>query len=442
MRVWIPILVLGVIGLITGGLLVVLHAHRTIGLGGIGLGGLLILVGVGGGILRGRSVRVEDRKTVVRTGQRGQARKAIIAVLVVILIGVGTFYGTTYLAGLQSGGQSPSTGNSGQSSQQISVATSNPSSTTTSVSGSITTFQPSTTSSSTAAASTTASTTISTSAQSSSGSSTIASTSSTTATSSVSTLTGTSSTSQQTQSLTQSTTASSDCLASTKSLDGSAINYNASGTSGVVSLTTHKASDVIVVFASAVSTPEGSNSVPPAVTQIEDGSGSLSFHYRDSFVTFVSDSFGNKFSEEEWYAIAATPLADDPITVTLASQTSVLTIIAFAVSGANTNSPFDPNLPVPVGVSGTTQGTISAAVSTDCSSDLIIGAAIDVDPLLGTGQGFTLIQSDGGSLQATGQDPIAEYILVSAPQTKLDVSFASESQPFTHTWLIIADAFN
>ena len=53
-----------------------------------------------------------------------------------------------------------------------------------------------------------------------------------------------------------------------------------------------------------------------------------------------------------------------------------------------------------------------------------------------------MIQSDGGSLQATGQDPIAEYILVSAPQTKLDVSFASGSQPFTHTWLIIADAFN
>jgi hypothetical protein len=226
------------------------------------------------------------------------------------------------------------------------------------------------------------------------------------------------------------------------SLDGSAINYNASGTSGVVSLATHQASDVIVVFASAVSTPEGSNSVPPAVTKVEDGSGSLSFHYRDSFVTFVSDSFGNKFSEEEWYAIAATPLANDPITVTLASSTSVLTIIAFAVSGANTNSPFDPNLPVPVGVSGTTQGTISAAISTDCSSDLIIGAAIDVNPQLGTGQGYTLIQSDGGSLQATGQDPIAEYMSTSAPQTKLEVSFTSVSQPFTHTWLIIADAFN
>ena len=439
MRVWIPILVLGVIGLITGGLLVVLHAHRTIGLGGIGLGALLILVGLGGGILRGRSVRVEDRKTVVRTGQRGQARKAIIAVLVVILIGVGTFYGTTYLAGLQSGGQSPSTGNSGQTSQQISVATSNPSSTTTSDSGSITTFQPSTTSSSTTT-STTASTTISTSTQSSSGSGTVGSTSSTsTTTSSVSTLTGTSSTSQT---LTRSTTASSDCLASTKSLDGSAINYNASGTSGVVSLTTHRSSDVIVVFASAVTYPEGNKSTPPVVTRIQDGTGSLSFHYRDSFVTFVSDSGGNKFSEEEWYAIAPGPLANDPITVTVASQTSVLTIIAFAVSGANTNSPFDPNLPVPIGVSGTTQGTISAAVSTDCSSDLIIGAAIDVDPLLGTGPGFTLIQSDGGSLQATGQDPIAEYILVSAPQTKLDVSFPSGFQPFTHTWLIIADAFN
>ncbi len=89
---------------------------------------------------------------------------------------------------------------------------------------------------------------------------------------------------------------------------------------------------------------------------------------------------------------------------------------------------------------GTTQGTISAAVSTDCSSDLIVGGAIDVNPQLGTGQGYTLIQSDGGISQA--QSIVAEYMLVSAPQAKLEVSFTSVSQPFTYTWLIIADAFN
>ena len=445
MRVWIPILVLGVIGLITGGVLAITHLHRTVGLGGIGLGALLILIGLGGGILRGgllrgRPVRVEERKTVVRTGQRGQARKAIIAVAVVILIGLGTFYGTTYLTQLQPGGQPPPTGNSGQTSLQTSVVTSNPSGTTTSVSGSITTFQPSSASSSTATTHTTTGTTISTSTQSGSGSGTTSSTSSTTTTSSVSTLTATSSTSQQTQSLTQSTTASIDCLSSTKSLDGSAINYNASGTSEIVSLTTQRSSDVIVVFASTVSYPEKSNGAPPAVTRIGDGTGSLSFHDRASFVTPGSDSEGNKFSEEEWYAIAPVPLANDPITVTLASQTSVLTIIAFAVSGANTNSPFDPNLPSPVGVSGTTQGTISAAVSTDCSSDLIIGGAIDVNPQLGTGQGYTLIQSDRDASLA--QDTVAEYMLVSSPQTKLEVSFTTVSQPLTYTWLIIADAFN
>ena len=218
------------------------------------------------------------------------------------------------------------------------------------------------------------------------------------------------------------------------------INYSASGTSGTVTLTTHKSHDVIIVFASAISTPEGSDNAPPAVAGIIDSSGSLVFNQRASYVTVVPDHGNDRISEEEWYAVAASPLSSDLIKVTLSSNTQELSIIGFAVSGANASSPFDPNLPGPVGVSGQTQGGISAAISTVCSNDLVIGAAVTVNPTLGAGTGYTLIASDnGGSL---AQDAAAEYAIVSSLQRGLPVTFSSETQPFPPTWLVIADALN
>jgi hypothetical protein len=106
MRPWLPILLLGVVGLAVGGALVILRLHHTIGLGGIGVGGVLIIIGLGGGLLRGRGVRAEDKKTMTQTRQQGGGRKAIVAILVIIVIGVGTFYGTSYLSSVQPGGSS------------------------------------------------------------------------------------------------------------------------------------------------------------------------------------------------------------------------------------------------------------------------------------------------------------------------------------------------
>jgi hypothetical protein len=195
---------------------------------------------------------------------------------------------------------------------------------------------------------------------------------------------------------------------------------------------------VVIVFASVLNYPIRSDTAPPDVTGVSDGTGSLSFHKRLSTVSSVPNGQNDTFSEEEWYAVVSRPLTSDDISVNLSGDSGLLTMIAFGVSGASVSSPFDMSSGVPVGVTGTTQGTISAAVTTSCSNDMIIGGAAMYTRTPGAGSGYTLIQSDNGN--STIQDPISEYQLVSSPQTSLEVSFTGQTSPFTETWIIIADA--
>ncbi len=444
MKVWTVAIILGALAMATGGYFVISHLHRTVGLGGIGIGAVLIIVGLGGRLAARGAAPTPKGKVVTPLARRGGYRKALIAVIVVILIAVGTFYGTSYLEGVQPGASqsSFSSNSSGQTSLQSSL-TQGPTNTTTTGSGTVTTLSQSTNSLSTT---TETSTPITTTSTSSSGTSTTLTSNSGTSTTQTSTGTNTvssvsSSTSTQTQSSSATTIPSSSCSSTPKSLDGSAIEYSASGKSGVVDLSTSRSGDVVVLFTSALTNPEGNKTDPPTVSAIADGIGSLSFRYRDSFVTFEPDAGGNLFSEEEWYAVTTTPLVNDPINVTLTGSTDSLTIIALAVSGvSNTSSPFDPNVQAPVGVSGTTVGTIAAGISTTCSDDIVIGAVVLVNPTLGPGQGYNLIQSDNGL--APRQDIVAEDASVSTPQNGLQVTFECEPQPFTQVWVIMADALN
>jgi hypothetical protein len=219
------------------------------------------------------------------------------------------------------------------------------------------------------------------------------------------------------------------------------MNYNASGRSGLVPLTTQKSPDVIIVFVSILNNSIGSTSTPPTVTSISDGSRSLSFQRRAMNVTEVPNAGNDLFSEEEWYAIATAPLKNDSITVNLSANSTVITLIAFGVSGADTSSPFDPNSGVPVSTTSTTTGTISATVATSCPGDMVIGGAAMSSFAPAAGSGFTLIQSDQG--KSPGQDPIAEFETVESPQSSFQVSFGNEGlQGGTQTWIVIADAID
>jgi hypothetical protein len=380
MRPWLPILLLGVVGLAVGGALVILRLHHTIGLGGIGVGGVLIIIGLGGGLLRGRGVRAEDKKTMTQTRQQGGGRKAIVAILVIIVIGVGTFYGTSYLSSVQPGGSS---------SASLSI-TSTPSSSSLSI-----TSTPS------------------------SGSGTLSSTS---------------------QSSVQTTSLASCSTAFQIALDGSAIEYTGSGSSASVFLTTNKSPDVIVLYVTVVDSPMGSDSAPPVVSNITDGSALLSFHKRASIVTSSANAGLDKFSVEEWYAIASGTLSNDSIIVKTARSTPLITIIAFGISGANTASPFDSTSLVPSSGTGASNGTISVTISTKSPDEMIIGGAGMSSVSPAAGSGYALIGSDGG--QSLAQDPIAEYGVTCAAGSNYSVSFNGEHSGLegTQTWVMIADA--
>jgi len=112
MKPWPVLLALGVIALATGAVMVLLQYHHTVGLGAVGLGVLLLAAGAGLAYLDRKTVKVTDQKAAVPTKLQGSLRKALIAVLVVVVIGVGTFYGASYLGSVQPGNSFSSVSNS------------------------------------------------------------------------------------------------------------------------------------------------------------------------------------------------------------------------------------------------------------------------------------------------------------------------------------------
>lgn len=120
MKLWPILLALGVIALATGAAMVLLQYHHTVGLAAVGLGIVLLLAGVAMAYLGRNAPKVVDKQTVVPPAKRqGSLRKALIAVVVVVIIGVGTFYGTSYLGSIQPGNSFSSLSISSTTSSQI-----------------------------------------------------------------------------------------------------------------------------------------------------------------------------------------------------------------------------------------------------------------------------------------------------------------------------------
>lgn len=110
MRLWGASLILGVLALLLGGALFLLKLHRTIGLGGIGLGAVLVAIGLGL-LYKERGARVKASRNLApaqKTALSVPAIRTLMAVGIIILVGVGAFYATTYLVSVQGGTQSSS----------------------------------------------------------------------------------------------------------------------------------------------------------------------------------------------------------------------------------------------------------------------------------------------------------------------------------------------
>ena len=175
-------------------------------------------------------------------------------------------------------------------------------------------------------------------------------------------------------------------------LDGNAaLASNPSTAIGSVTLTTTRANDVIILEIAQNGT---------TVTSVSDTAG-LTWHQRAVLDPASNPSY-------EYYAIAPNVLSGDTIDVNYAKTPFLEYENAFGISGANTTSPFDPNLSSPV-----TTTSSPASLTTTNANDFVFASYVDgASPAFPSpGSGWTAIDT-AFSFQS-------EYQVVSSPQTGL-----------------------
>ena len=148
----------------------------------------------------------------------------------------------------------------------------------------------------------------------------------------------------------------------TLALDGTP-NGKASSTGAIaVTLTTSQSNDVIVMI---VDTETASPGVYRTVTGISGGG--LTWYNRSSQQWNGSTSLSRR--REIWWAIAASPLSAVTFTATMSGGTDTYATIGFAVSGANTASPWDTNGSLPANVTDQTGSSTTPTVTGLSTSD-------------------------------------------------------------------------
>jgi hypothetical protein len=171
-------------------------------------------------------------------------------------------------------------------------------------------------------------------------------------------------------------------------------------TSASVTLTTTQANDVIILDIVQNGT---------SVSSVTDAAG-LIWHQRAVTGTGVQTIY-------EYYAIAPSALSADAITVNFAGAASYADLNAFAVSGANTSSPFDSNVSVPA-----TPASSTGVVTTSNANDLIVaGYRFGANAAPAAGSGWTAINAGGNYY-------LSEYQIVSSTQAGLVATASTSDQ--------------
>ena len=222
----------------------------------------------------------------------------------------------------------------------------------------------------------------------------------------------------------------------TLALDGTAACDSGSSNTCTMSLTTSHSNDVIIVISAA----ESSGGVGPfALTSDTAG---LTYHNRAQICNYGTCSgasgSGAPVVLREDYAIATSPLSSDTITCKQTGNTnSKISCVAYAISGANTASPFDSNVAAPcTGYSGNgvSSSTFSCTLSTSDADDMIIGDAAFGSVTASVGSGFTFAKCNNGDGEGSA---CSEYKVVSSTQSGLSVSMSGSSSTL---WAFIGDA--
>jgi hypothetical protein len=206
-------------------------------------------------------------------------------------------------------------------------------------------------------------------------------------------------------------------------LDAVATASQTGGGDVTVTLTTLAAKDVIIVMF-------GSDNPDYTVSSVTDNQG-LSYTHRSASLPAINT--GQELVDEYW-AVSSSAIASDTITVHVSGSggNPNFVVVAFAISGANTNSPFDVNAGLPYIATGSNSVPSVAGISTSYANDIIIGLEGHTGGTLETpGSGYLLITS------ANDEVGSAEFKTLSATLSSATVSFGTS---VTAKWAIIADA--
>ena len=191
-------------------------------------------------------------------------------------------------------------------------------------------------------------------------------------------------------------------------------------------LSTSYVNDIVMVY-----TFEGLDLKTSCTFGVTDTAG-LSWTLRAS-AAGRNDGSTNGYRDQigEFWAKSNVALSSDIITESILGCASTQYggeyngLQVFGISGANYNSPFDPNTSMPGSANGYSN-TPSVTISTSNSNDMVISAAQQTSyGTLTPGSGFTSVNSN------------TEYELANSPATNLHVTWGDSA---TYYWEQIADA--
>jgi hypothetical protein len=184
-------------------------------------------------------------------------------------------------------------------------------------------------------------------------------------------------------------------------------------------------------------TSDGTTSV--TVSSVSDSQTSITWQSAArSSATYCSST--QKSTMIEWYGIAASPLTSDTINLHLSTTPISASAISFAISGADTVTPFDPysSLPKATTACSTTAAAPSiASVYTTADEDFVFGLFGGYTPASETAGSIgsstaTLAQSVTGA----GDSSAMEYSTTTQPLSPGPCNFGTT----TTYWKILCDA--
>jgi len=198
-----------------------------------------------------------------------------------------------------------------------------------------------------------------------------------------------------------------------------------------VTLSTINANDIILVLAGGGG-GNGLNFGTPTAT-------GLTFNTRETLYTVILSPTADGVGE--WWAVASSALSSETITLTESVTGADYAMIAYAISGANTVTPFDPDVVLPAtgeyscALCFPLASSSTVTVSTTNPNDVIfgiVGGGSDVGGGSAGTSGFTI-------WSVFSNPAAAEYDIVSSTQSGLAVTINFGASPGSN-WSMIGDA--